>query len=101
MHLKGVIGLDAVKPVLAEPEAACGLVVVFDIMHPVSEKVTPETLLQDAINTMRETKLKCLPVVEEDGEDKFVGFLDARVLNRVLSSELASRRKAIGEEVEH
>lgn len=53
------------------------------------------------INTMRETKLECLPVVEEDGEHKLVGFLDARVLNRVLSSELASRRKAIGEEVEH
>jgi Kef-type K+ transport system membrane component KefB len=98
MHLKGVIGLDAVKPVLAEPETLRGLVLALDIMTPVREIVTPEAPLHDAMAIMRGAKLEFLPVVDKSDERRLVGFIDARVLNRFLSSELLRRRRAAGVE---
>jgi Kef-type K+ transport system membrane component KefB/predicted transcriptional regulator len=99
MHLKGVIGLDAVKPVLAEPETVRGLVLALDIMSPVRDIVTPDEPLHDAMSIMRETKAEFLPVVDKADERRLVGFIDARVLNRFLSSEILRRRRAAGGEM--
>jgi Kef-type K+ transport system membrane component KefB len=98
MHLKGIIGLDAVKPVLAEPEMLRGLVLALDIMTPVREIVTPDAPLHEAMSIMRETKLESLPVVDKSDERRLVGFIDARVLNRFLSAELLRRQRMAGVE---
>ncbi len=56
--------------------------------------MTPDALLQEAIDDMRKTRIKFLPVVERKGTNKLIGFLDQRVMDKVIATELLQRKKA-------
>ncbi len=93
-ELRGVVGLEDLKPILLHEAAVREILVAYDLMAHCDETVIPGTRLQEAINRMRETQLEFLPVVERNGVTKLVGFLDRRVLEKFLSAELLRRRQA-------
>jgi len=94
-ELGGVIGLEDLKPILGDQTALQELLVAYDLMVACNEFVTPESPLQEAINRMRETHLEFLPVLDYNRINKFIGFLDRRVLNKMLSVELLQRRQTM------
>ena len=95
-QLRGVIGLEDLKPILRHHAAVREILVAHDLMAACDETVIPELPLQAAINRMRETRLEFLPVVDTKGVNKLVGFLDRRVLDKFLSTELLRRKRAAG-----
>ncbi len=72
------------------------ILVAYDLMENFSETVNPETPLQEAHNLMRKTQLGFLPVVEPNGLNQLVGFLDWHVLDKLISAEMLRRKKDAG-----
>lgn len=95
-QLRGVIGLEDLKPILRHHAAVRDILVAHDMMTDCRETVTPEVPLQAAINRMREIRIEFLPVVETKRVRKLVGFLDRRALDKFLSTELLRRKRAAG-----
>jgi len=92
----GVISLEDVKPILRDHTAMSEILVAYDLMARCDEVATCETPLQTALSHMRETRLPFLPVVEKNGAEKLLGFLDRRAIERFLSTELLRRKQAAG-----
>jgi Kef-type K+ transport system membrane component KefB len=99
-EFQGVIGLESLKPILADQSALNELLVAYDLMAVCRESVTPETDLREALGRMRETGLDFLPVLKPNGTARLIGFLDRRVVNKKLSVELLKRKRAAGPQQE-
>ena len=93
-EFQGVISLEDLKPILRDQAAVSEILVAYDLMTECDESVTPDLALVEARNRMRESGREFLPVVEKDGANKIVGFLDQRVLDKVISAEMLRRRQA-------
>ena len=62
-------------------------------MEPVFDKTTPDTPLEEVIEKMEHFNLEEMPVVAAQDDDKLVGLLDLRAVNRRISAEVLHRRQ--------
>jgi len=93
-EFQGVISLEDLKPILRDQAALNEILVAYDLMTECDESVIPDLALMEARNRMRASGREFLPVVEKDGTNKIVGFLDQRMLDKVISAEMLRRRQA-------
>ena len=89
--LTGMITIGEVKEAFAT-QAFQEWVLAFDLMEPVLDKTTAQTPLHEALERMREFKLDYLPVVAGPGDDKLVGLIEQRSVNRALTEEIIRRQ---------
>ena len=88
--LTGVITIHEVKEAFAT-QAFQDWVLAYDLMEPAQDKTTPDTPLQDALERMRQFRLEYLPVVAGPEDDKLVGLIEQRSVNRALTEEIVRR----------
>ena len=89
--LTGMITIGQVKEAFAT-RAFQEWVLAFDLMEPVLDKTTAQTPLHDALERMRQFKLDFLPVVTGADDDKLLGLVEQRSVNRALAEEIARRQ---------
>ena len=96
--LTGVITIHEVKEAFAT-QAFQDWVLAYDLMEPAWDKTSPDTPLQDALERMRQFRLEYLPVVAGPEDDKLVGLIEQRSVNRALTEEIV-RRHSLAESSE-
>jgi Kef-type K+ transport system membrane component KefB/CBS domain-containing protein len=89
--LTGMITITEVKEAFASRQFQDWLL-AYDLMEPVHDKTTPDVPLQDALERMRQFKLDYLPVVAGPDDDKLVGLIEQRSVNRALTEEIIRRQ---------
>jgi CBS domain-containing protein len=62
-------------------------------MEPVVEKLTPNMALSEALEKTRQLDAEHMPVVASDKDDRFVGVLGSRAVQRLLNAEVLSRQQ--------
>jgi Kef-type K+ transport system membrane component KefB len=93
--LKGVVTLAGIKETFAH-QAAANWLLACDIARPADDKTTWNTPLANAIEHMKQFGLEYMPVVS--GEDnKLVGVIDARAVNRKISAEVIKKHEQADE----
>jgi len=90
--LVGIITISGIKETFANQEAA-GWLLAYDVMEPVVDKTTPQTPLEEAFDKMNSFNLETICVVAGKNDDKLVGVLDVRTVNRRISAEILRRRQ--------
>lgn len=93
-RIAGIITIADIKEMFANQDVA-GWLLACDVAEPILDKTTPEKPLEEAMERMRRYDLGNMPVVT--GDDKLVGVLDYRMVNRKISAEVLHRRKAADE----
>lgn len=83
----GLITLERIQNVLSSQDTWQWLV-ASDVMIPVSERVTEETGLKEALELMEQLKFERIPVVAGAGDDRAVGVLDLHRLKKRVSEEV-------------
>ncbi len=90
--LTGIIALEELKRTFGE-EGLSEWLVAFDLMDPVTETVTEETPLPEAVAHMRDEKLDYVPVVGAKDHMRLTGCLELRRVERKLSQEVLRRHQ--------
>jgi CBS domain-containing protein len=93
--LKGVISVSGIKETFAYQNVASWLLAC-DIAQPALDKTTWNTPLTEAMEHMKQFDLEYMPVVSGDN-NKFVGIIDARAVNRKISAEVVKKHKQADE----
>lgn len=93
-RIAGIITIADIKEMFANQDVA-GWLLACDVAEPILDKTTPEKPLEEAMERMRRYDLGNMPVVT--GDDKLVGVLDYRMVNRKISAEVLHRHKAADE----
>ena len=91
-RLVGIITIADIKQTFATQEVA-GWLLACDVMEPVLDKTTPDTPLEEALDWMSHHHLEEMPVVARADDDKLVGVLDFRAVNRKISAEVLHRHR--------
>ncbi|MFZ2146453.1 MAG: cation:proton antiporter [Sedimentisphaerales bacterium] len=90
--LIGAVTLDGIRNIFSTQELNDWLVAL-DVVEPVIAKVTPETALSEALETIRRLDIGFLPVVTSSNGDKYIGILRQRAVHRRLSAEVLAKQK--------
>ena len=90
-QLTGMITIKEVKDAFATQQFQ-DWVLAFDLMEPVLDNTSPQVPLQDALERMRQFKLEFLPVVAAPDDDKLLGLIEQRSVNRALTEEILRRQ---------
>lgn len=93
--LKGVISVSGIKETFAYQNVASWLLAC-DIAQPALDKTTWNTPLTEAMEHMKQFDLEYMPVVSGDN-NKLVGIIDARAVNRKISAEVVKKHKQADE----
>jgi Kef-type K+ transport system membrane component KefB/CBS domain-containing protein len=93
-RLVGVISLEAIKHALMDQDV-WEWVVAYDVMIPVTDRVTTSMPLRSAMDLMDQVDIEQVPVVDDRDREIPVGVLDRRTA-RVLVKEEVIRRQAPG-----
>ncbi len=88
--LLGIITLDSLKSSFIS-EGLIDWLLAFDVMSPVTDVVTEDIPLSEAITRMREQELEYLPVVQCDNNNRLAGMIEYRAVNRFISNEILKR----------
>jgi NhaP-type Na+/H+ or K+/H+ antiporter len=88
----GAVTLDGIRNTFSTQELNDWLVAL-DIAEPIIAKVTPETALSQALETIGQLDLEFLPVVTTSNGDKHIGILRQRSVRRRLSAEVLAKQK--------
>jgi len=88
--LVGVITVDNIKNTFME-ESLSHLLLAYDLIEPVIATTTPETPLDEVKELLNIYNLEYLCVV--DKENKVVGFIERRDLDRLISTKLIELQK--------
>jgi len=92
--LIGAVTLDGIRNTFTTQELNNWLVAL-DIAEPVVAKITPDVMLSEGIERMKQLDVEYLPVIASQENDKFIGLLDSHAVHRQLSAEvLAKQREA-------
>ena len=89
--LTGMVTITEVKEAFASRNFQDWLL-AYDLMEPVLDKTTSNVPLQDALERMRQYKLDFLPVVAAPENDKLVGIIEQRSVNKALTEEILRRQ---------
>jgi CBS domain-containing protein len=84
--LKGIITLAGIKDTFAYQSVTSWLLAC-DIARPADDKTTWNTPLTKAMEYMKQFDLEYMPVVSGN-DDKLVGVIDAKAVNRKISAEV-------------
>ncbi len=98
--LVGLITLERIQNVLSSQDTWRWLV-ASDVMIPVSERVTKENTLKEALELMEQLKFERIPVVAGDGDGRAVGVLDLHRLKKRVSEEVLRIRNQGPVEPDH
>ena len=93
--LKGIISVSGIKETFAYQNVASWLLAC-DIAQPALDKTTWNTPLTEAMEHMKQFDLEYMPVVSGDN-NKLVGIIDARAVNRKISAEVVKKHKQADE----
>lgn len=93
--LKGVVTLASVKDTFAY-RAAANWLLACDIARPADDKTTWNAPLTKAIEHMKQFDLEYMPVVSGD-DNKLVGVIDAKAVNRKISAEVIKKHEQADE----
>jgi len=91
----GIITIPDIKEMFANQDVA-GWLLACDVAEPVLDKSTPKEPLEEAMERMSRYDLENMPVVAGN-DNKLVGVLDYRMVNRKISAEVLHRRKIADE----
>ncbi|MFH1570638.1 MAG: CBS domain-containing protein [Gemmatimonadota bacterium] len=91
-RLSGIITVESIKNSLMASELH-GLLLAHDLMEPVPDTTAPETPLAEARDRMDNLHVDYLPVV--DADQKLVGILEQRTLQRFISSRQLAREQQL------
>ncbi|MCX5632142.1 MAG: CBS domain-containing protein [Phycisphaerae bacterium] len=91
LRLKGIITVNGIKETFAQRDVALDWLLACDIAQPADDKITLNTPLAKAMEYMKKFDLEYMPVVSDD--NKLVGAIDARVVNRRISAETLRKRR--------
>jgi len=94
--ITGIITIADIKEMFANQDVA-GWLLACDVAEPVRDKTTREKPLEEAMEWMRRYDLENMPVVVSEENDKLVGVLDYRMVNRRISWEVLHRQKMADE----
>ncbi|NOZ22312.1 MAG: CBS domain-containing protein [Planctomycetes bacterium] len=89
----GMITMEALKHCLGASQNVEEWLVAFDVMAPAPEPVHKSTPLPDAIAHMKSQSRDSLPVVSEGDSAQYLGLLELRAVNRMISREVLRRLK--------
>ena len=95
-RIVGKITVAGIKEMFANREVA-GWLLACDVAEAVQDRTTPGKPLEEIIELMRRYDLEHIPVVADADNDKLVGVLDYRRMNRKISAEVLHRRKVADE----
>lgn len=90
--LLGVIAMMDLKNILTMTSLG-DLILAWDIMHTVEDRVRPEDPLKEAVQYMRDRRLEFVPVIDEKRNSRFSGILESRRVSRFLGDEILRRRR--------
>ncbi len=90
--LIGAVTLEGIRNTFSTQELNDWLVAL-DVAEPIIAKVTPQTPLSEALETIRHLDIEFLPVVTTDNGDKHIGILTQRSVRRRLSAEVLAKQK--------
>jgi len=93
--LKGIVTLAGIKETFAHQTAANWLLAC-DIAQPADDKTTWNTPLTKAMEHMKQFDLEYMTVVSGD-DNKLVGIIDAKAVNRKISAEVVKKHKQADE----
>jgi len=88
----GIITIEGIKETFANQDAV-GWLLACDVMEPVTDKVTSDEPLEEALEYMQDFNLENIPVVETRENNKLLGVLDFKAANRRISAEVLNRRQ--------
>ena len=74
-----------------------GWLLACDVAEPVLDKTTSQVPLEEALEQMKDFHLEDMPVVETGDNNKLLGVLDLRAVNRKISAEVLRRRQLADE----
>ena len=94
-RLAGVVTLEGLKPIMADP-AMAEWMVVEDVLEPCSEPLAGNTPLPDALSKLRAMQMKALPVVDPQSHE-VRGVFEEEAARQILARELLLRRIAAGD----
>ena len=86
----GAITLDAMRWTFAHQELGAWLVAL-DLAEPVSETVTPQMPLADALEQADQLRATSVPVVERPG-GRYVAVLNTQMVRRRLAADVLAKR---------
>jgi CBS domain-containing protein len=92
LRLKGIITVGGIKETFAQRDIELSWLLACDIALPALDKTTWNTPLTKAMEHMKQFDLEYMPVVSGD-DDKLVGIIDARAVNRRISAEVLRKRR--------
>jgi Kef-type K+ transport system membrane component KefB/predicted transcriptional regulator len=90
-RLKGIITVPGIRDTFAFQNTAKWLLAC-DIALPVMDKTTWNTPLADAMERMKKYDIEYLPVVS-DNDDKLIGAIRLRAVNRRISAEIVKNHE--------
>lgn len=93
--LKGVVTLAGIKNTFAH-QATASWLLACDIAQPADDKTTWNTPLIQAVEHMKQFDLEYMPVVSGD-DNKLVGIINARAVNRKISAEVLKKHEQADE----
>lgn len=91
-HLVGIITISGIKETFAHQQTAEWLLAC-DVMEPALDKTTKDTPLRQAVDRINRYNLEHLCVVENETDQKLLGVLHYRTINRRISTEVLRRRE--------
>ena len=93
--LTGIITVPGIKETFAHQSTA-GWLLACDIAEPIEDKTSWHTPLTEAIERMKKYNLEHMPVVSSE-DDKLVGVLSWRDVNRKISAEVLKKHEQADE----
>jgi len=95
-RIVGKITVTGIKEMFANRDVA-GWLLACDVAETVQDKTTPEKPLDEIIELMKRYDIEHIPVVDSLDNDKVVGVLDYRKMNRKINAEILHRRRVADE----
>jgi len=93
----GIVTLEGLKEVMSE-QGCWEWILAGDVMIPVTEMVTGETPLSEALDLMRQLNFERLAVVNDLRERQAIGILDNSQARKLVAREVLRRQAAEGPE---
>lgn len=91
-YLVGIISIYDIKNTFMV-SGLDDFLLAYDIMEPVIAVTMPESPMTEAKELITKNNLECLPVVAE--QNKVVGFLESRAIQRLISRKITELKKSV------
>ncbi|MFH1692549.1 MAG: cation:proton antiporter [Candidatus Omnitrophota bacterium] len=90
----GIIKLQNLKEIITDP-SCWDWMLAGDALMPISTKISASLPLESALHMMDEAVVEELPVVDDINNDRLVGMLDRRSVDKAVEQELIKRQTGL------